>query len=234
MHLMYLDDAGSVANAQERFFVLAGVALFERQTYHLEVSLDAIASRFGHPEPKKLELHGNEMQSGRNFWRRIDRGLRRQAITDALGCLSLVRGPARLFGAVVEKAVVSPRDAIEVAFEEVATRFDKFLQRCHRRNDTQRGVIILDKSTMETRLQALATEFRFNGHSSGRLNNLADVPFFVDSRASRLVQFADLVAYALWRNFEKNDPEFYEVIKGRFDQEGGVVHGLHVIAQGAA
>jgi hypothetical protein len=232
MHLMYLDDAGSVPNPQERFFVLAGVALFERQTYHLEVKLDTIASRFGHPEPKSLELHGNEMQSGRNFWRRIDRPSRRQAISDALGCLHELRGPVRLFGAVIEKAAVSPKDAVEVAFEEVASRFDRFLQRCHRKNDPQRGVIILDKSTMETRLQALATEFRFNGHSTGKLNNLADVPFFVDSSASRLVQFADLVAYALWRKFEKDDPEFYDVIAGRFDQEGGVVHGLHIVTQG--
>jgi hypothetical protein len=232
MHLMYLDDAGSVANSQERFFVLAGVALFERQTYHLEVALDAVTARFGHPEPKSLELHGNELQSGRKFWRRFERSVRRQAICDALGCIGGIHGPVRLFGAVIEKAAVSPNDAIEVAFEAVASRFDKFLQRRHRREDPQRGIIILDKSTMETRLQALATEFRFRGHSSGKLNNLADVPFFVDSKASRLVQYADLVAYALWRNFEKDDPEFYDIIKGRFDQEGGVVHGLHVIAQG--
>ncbi len=116
-----------------------------------------------------------------------------------------------------------------MAFEEVASRFDKFLVRLYRENNPQRGIIVLDKSTMETRLQALATEFRFNGHSTGRLNNLADVPFFVDSKASRLVQYADLVAYALWRNFEKGDPEFYEIINQHFDHEGGVVHGLHVI-----
>lgn len=50
---------------------------------------------------------------------------------------------------------------------------------------------------------------------------------FVDSRATRLIQYADLVAYAMWRKFEKNDAEFFDTIAADFDSEGGVVHGLH-------
>ena len=57
--------------------------------------------------------------------------------------------------------------------------------------------------------------------------NLADVPLFVDSKATRLIQYADLVSYALWRKFEKGDDEFFKVTAGDFDSEGGVVHGLH-------
>ena len=56
---------------------------------------------------------------------------------------------------------------------------------------------------------------------------MADVPLFVDSRATRIIQYADLVAYALWRKFEKGDDEFFDVISDAFDREGGVVHGLH-------
>jgi hypothetical protein len=53
--------------------------------------------------------------------------------------------------------------------------------------------------------------------------------FFVDSRASRLVQLADLVAYATFRWFERDDVQFFDLIKDRFDREGGIVHGLKVI-----
>ena len=59
------------------------------------------------------------------------------------------------------------------------------------------------------------------------MTNLADVPFFVDSRATRGIQYADLVSYAIWRKYEENDDEFFDVIAGWFDSEGGVVHGLH-------
>lgn len=203
MHLLYLDDAGAVKNATEQRFVLAGVSLFERQTFFLERTLDALAETLGHPEPKKLEFHGSEILAGRGFWRRFERSRRRAIIRHALACARDLQGPWRLFGAVIDKASISPDDPTERAFEEVSARFDRFLQRRHLDGDPQRGLIVLDKSTMETRLQTLATEFRFVGHRWGRLNNLADVPFFVDSRASRLVQYADLVAYALWRNYEK-------------------------------
>ncbi len=232
MHLLYLDDAGSVGNPQERFFILAGIALFERQTYHLERLLDAVAARFAHPEPKTLELHGNQMLAGRKFWRDFPKADRRKAIADGLNTIRDLRGDVALFGAVIEKIAVSPEDPTEFAFEEVASRFDKKLLRLHRNGRSERGIIVLDKSTMETRLQALATEFRFHGHRAGRLHNLADVPFFVDSKASRLVQYADLVAYALWRHYEKQDSEFFDIIKNDFDQEGGVVHGLLVKTAG--
>jgi hypothetical protein len=57
---------------------------------------------------------------------------------------------------------------------------------------------------------------------------LAEVPLFLDSKASRLIQLADLVAYAVFRNYERTDSQFYDVIRDRFDREGGVIHGLHV------
>jgi len=55
---------------------------------------------------------------------------------------------------------------------------------------------------------------------------MAEVPVFVDSRASRLVQLADLVAYATFRHFERGDSQFFDVFKHRFDEVGGIVHGL--------
>ena len=77
------------------------------------------------------------------------------------------------------------------------------------------------------RLQSLAAEFKSVGHSWGVTRNLADVPLFVDSRSTRIIQYVDLVAYAIWRKFEKGDDEFFDVISGDFDREGGVVHGLY-------
>ena len=38
MYLLYLDGSGSVRNPNERHFVLAGIAVFERQIYHEPIS----------------------------------------------------------------------------------------------------------------------------------------------------------------------------------------------------
>jgi len=45
-------------------------------------------------------------------------------------------------------------------------------------------------------LQNLAQGFRESGTRWGKLRNLAEVPLFVDSRMSRIIQLADLVAWA--------------------------------------
>jgi len=73
----------------------------------------------------------------------------------------------RLFASVIKKSVVSPRDPVEAAFEQLASRFDKYLMRLHRNGDTHRGVIIFDKSTYETTIQSLATDFRTIGYTWG-------------------------------------------------------------------
>jgi hypothetical protein len=58
------------------------------------------------------------------------------------------------------------------------------------------------------------------------VTNLAEVPVFLNSRASRLVQLADLIAYATFRNFNGNDPALFDLIVNRCDADQGVVHGL--------
>ncbi|MCV5260917.1 DUF3800 domain-containing protein [Escherichia coli] len=50
----------------------------------------------------------------------------------------------------------------------------------------------------------------------------------MDSKASRLIQLADLVSYSIFRKFEFNDDEFYKIIENRFDYHNGKVHGLYV------
>jgi len=83
------------------------------------------------------------------------------------------------------------------------------------KDDTQRGLILFDESSTEQRIQTLAREFKYAGHSYGVTRNYAEVPVFLDSRASRLIQLADLIAYALFRHFEHGDSKYYQVIKIR-------------------
>jgi len=120
-------------------------------------------------------------------------------------------------------------DPVEHAFECLTSRFDLFLKRLHQKhNSPQRGLMIFDKSSTEQRLQTLAREFKYSGHAWGKTKNYAEVPVFLDSRASRLIQLADLASYAIFRHHERGDSQFYNVIKNCFDTEGGVQHGLYV------
>lgn len=65
MHLLYLDESGSVADPSQRYFVLAGVSVFERTTHRVEQNINQIASRFCPENPYAIELHGSPVRSGR-------------------------------------------------------------------------------------------------------------------------------------------------------------------------
>lgn len=202
MHLLYVDMSGNVGRKDERHFVMAGVAVFETGIHHVIQELDGIVARhFPDHSPGEIELHGSPLWGGRNFWRKVPKEKRERIFAEALGVFRGRSGAnLRAFGMVVDKAVVSPDDPVEHAYEQLCTRFDKFLvRRYNRRGDRQRGLIVVDKSRYEDTLQSLAHAYRHDGTRWGSLRNLSEVPMFVDSKMSRLVQLADLVSYALWR-----------------------------------
>jgi Protein of unknown function (DUF3800) len=228
MYLLYADESGSVGDPQQRFFVLAGFCVFERQGYWIARELEKIAARFSSADPASVELHGNPMNTGKGIFRHFTKSDRIKAIEDALKVLLAAHPGNRLFASVVRKTKVSPRDPVEFAFEQISSRFDHYLTRLHKSGNPQRGVILFDKTTYESTLQSLATDFRTIGHKWGVIRNFAEVPLFLDSRASRLIQLADLVAYALFRFYESGDDKFFSIIRNRFDSEGGITHGLHI------
>jgi hypothetical protein len=226
MHLFYLDESGHPTDSKQDYFVLGGFSVFERQSFWFEAELEKIAARFNPAEPRSVELHGSPMLQGRGIWRSVPLEDRLQAIKDAISVLTKSHPGNRIFGVVVKKSLISPQDPVEYCFEQISSRFDQYLWRLHMRSNTQRGIIILDKSTYENTLQGLATNFRSIGHSWGVLRNLAEVPLFLDSKASRLIQLADLIAFGIFRKYEKNDDRFFNLFANRFDSDGDVKHGF--------
>jgi hypothetical protein len=170
MHLLYVDDSGSIGNASEKYFILGGVAVFERGVYHIIRALDDVVAAFGiGGSPLDIELHGTEMYGGRaEPWRSIKNKPEREAmINRALAVIATQRSAVSLFGIAIEKTHVAPRDAVEYAFEEICSRFNLFLRRSNNRaaksGDAQRGLVIMDEMRHEQPLQALARHFRVNG-----------------------------------------------------------------------
>jgi len=233
MHLLYLDDSGSTSNPADRHVILAGVAVYERLPFWFSGHLDVIARDIRPADWHDLEFRGVDMFAGRKAWRKIDKPFRLATYERALRVLG-TSSQLRLFGAAIHKAAISPEDPIEYAFEQLISRFDQFLGRLHKTGDTQRGIIILDKSSYETSLQTLAREFRSDGHRWGRLHNIGETPLFVDSRATRMIQYADMIAYALRQYYEHGTSKYFDQISHLFDREGGVIHGLlHYVQQNA-
>lgn len=227
MYLLYLDGSGSVRNPSEQHFVLAGIAVFEQQTYHLMSEAEEFVASLDLGASGDVELHASVMANARQKpWKGLGRRERLAAIEDGLRVLLDAHQSVRAFAVVVDKEAVSPDDPVEYAFEEICSRFGLFLNR-EWPDSSQRGLVVMDKSHYEETLQRLAHHFRRKGTRWGPLRNLAEVPLFVDSAASRLIQLADLLAWAVWRRYEHSDTRYFDPLVGRFDAEKrGVIHGL--------
>ena len=149
-------------------------------------------------------------------------------IKAVLGILKKSYDSARAFACAIHKPSYPSDDLMQLAFEDLCSRFDMYLSQLRGDGDRQRGLLILDESAHETTLQKLAREFRILGTQWGGapLRNFADTPLFVDSRDSRVVQLADHVAYATFRRYNARDTQYFDVMSSKFHSVDGVVHGL--------
>jgi hypothetical protein len=227
VHLLYLDDSGSAENSGEDYFVLGGISLFEAQADWVTRQLDKLAESIDPQHPQEIEFHASEVFSGRSHpWDRLSSQERRGVIKAVLAVLAESYESAKVFGCAVHKASFPGQDPVELAFEDLCSRFDRYLTRLRGAGDRQRGLLILDDSAYETSLQRLATNFRVLGTRWGGIHNLAEAPLFIDSRVSRAVQLADHVAYAIFRRYNAGDTSYFDIIAAKFDIADGVVHGL--------
>ena len=54
MHLLYLDDAGSVGNVREQYLVLGGLSVFEAQSSWITQELDRLAQNIDPGDPHSV------------------------------------------------------------------------------------------------------------------------------------------------------------------------------------
>ncbi len=233
MYLLYLDESGNENDPTDRFFVLAGIALFERQTFFLSQSIEAIQDKH-FPNHQPIPFHASEIRSGRDMWRKVPQATREAVLEDL--CNTIVSSPASgrvLFAAAIEKTKTCwGEQAVEKATEEICRRFDILLQRCyHEHHDPQRGLIIFSEGRFDARAKIWVRGFHQRGTSWGAINNLADIPYFAAMKESRLLQAADIIAHSVWLMYERHDTSLSTGLLPCFDQKDGILHGLVHIKQ---
>lgn len=242
MYALYLDGSGTHGGSP--IFVLAGVAVHENDIYHFQQRFGNVLGRLpGSGDPRDYELHAAEIKSptrkrtgakkGKppSIWETVPARARFDILRAgfrSLGTYTCVNAdfPCAFFGAVVERSYA---DHEERAWEEVLHRFDEMLERQARISGIhQRGIVIHDQDATERRVQNWADKWRLLSGRIGVLTHLADVPLFADSRASRMLQAADFVSYALWRYYglQTPDDQWIKGLWSRFDEANGTMHGL--------
>lgn len=233
LYLCFVDESGTHGGSP--VLVVGGIIVHEEDAWHLQQRLDSFLFRklrpLGH-DHTMFEIHAAEMWRGRKRWASVVESDRRRILAGAYATLAGYAPvnpalPWRLIGAVMER---NPHNQKLRAYELLTKKFDDFVNRMSRQGHQQRGLIVHDQSNVEGSLQNWTNQWRTASSSLGRLRNLADVPLFADSRATRALQAADLVAYALFRYYLKPggrpDERYARRLWTHFDADGGRMHGL--------
>ena len=155
MHLLYLDDAGSVKNPSEEYVILGGVSIFESQATGLITQrLDTLAQSIHPADPHRVEFHASEIFSRRAVpWRGMSREEAQGVIKAVLSVLRESYDTAKAFACAVHKDSYPNLDPIGLAFEDLCSRFDIYLQRLRSEGDRQRGMLIIDEGAHRTTMQ---------------------------------------------------------------------------------
>lgn len=250
MYLLFVDESGTHGGSPA--FVLGGAAVHEDDAQPLQECLDQLVIRHLGRVPPNLdeyEFHAGEMRNAKkpasaasistraSIWAPIPRTDRLALLSDAYEVIANYEPvnpqlPLVLFGVIVDARFHNAERQVErerFAYEVLLNKFDMMLKNTRIARDLpNRGLVIHDRRVVVERdIQGWTAEWRAVAGSIGQLRNLADVPLFADSRATRLLQVADLVSYALFRRYSPGvtDYSYFEKLWPRFHAEEGVVHG---------
>ena len=229
MHILYLDESGTHSRA--RYFVVAGIALFERDIFYLAKDLDQIQARHFPDLILPAPFHVSSLRSKHPEppFDRLSRDVRLAIIDEIHGIIAASSG--HIFAVAWEK-VATNGDPYERGFEEIMSRFDMMVSRVSReRGEDHRGLIVVAESSYRNNLELLARKIAREGHRWGDVHNLADIPYFAPAASTRLLQIADFIANTVYGRYEEGHARLFDLIAPRIDQDQGNIHGLVHIAR---
>lgn len=238
MYLLYLDEAGTHAAA--RHFVLAGVAVYEQNTYWVTDELNRLQAQYfpdirGRVRFRTAPLRTPDGTTVEAPFDELPASCRRQLLNRLYAIAQQMRG--RLFAVVIEKdALAGDDDPYERALEEMTARFDRYLNRMYREHDRRnKGLIVIDDSQYRERLEAISRQFADEGTRWNKIYNVLDIPLFTSSQNSRMLQIADLIANTVYGRYERGYAIRFDPMVPKFEQSrNGAIHGLVHIRPGEA
>ena len=226
MYVLALDESGTHGGATT--MLVGGIAIHENDVAPFRNVLTAVLDTHLAPQaadPSGYEIHAAELrrptrarpkQPGRGAraasqWLGFDEKTRTAILNDSIEAIAnfTASDPAHqpaLFAAVLDHRHGKQSGRDETVYNHVLAKFSDMLATRSTADTPQRGVVIHDeRHDHEKVLQAqVSRDWRT---ASPKFKNLAEVPLFADSKASRLLQAADLVCYALYRHYSNTPPD---------------------------
>lgn len=155
----------------------------------------------------------------------LTREERRTLIREVADCVG-GWGFARLYAECIDKihfdAPRARRSIDEQAFEQIVSRFERFLENVDRSSESGHrsyGLLVHDNNeTVARKHTELMRHFHRKGTFWIDVRHIIETPLFVDSKLTSMVQIADLCSYALRRYIENGETDLFDRIYARADR----------------
>lgn len=180
-------------------------AMRERNAHLLR--LQATSQGAAYRQAKKTYTHSNA-------YVHLTMSERRSLAAEIADCVATA-GSARLFAECIDKLYFDPSRSgctiDEQAFEQIVSRFEQYIKSTDEPGqDKKFGILVHDNNqTVAKRHTDLMRRFHRQGTLWTTVDRIIETPLFVDSGLTRMVQIADLCAYALRRYLENQEADLF-------------------------
>lgn len=243
MYLCFIDESGTPAKpgkAKPKTFVIASVIIPDTTWHSLGKSFERLKQSEAYVGEVKWRYFAPDNTDQANpmlAWPQTRKNAFRSALFKILADHKSVRAVACVCdcpAAYTVQGVSSQNDLYFRTYKPVTERFQYFLQDLSRATGTlETGIIVVDHrgkdddSHMRLQHERLLKEKR---HDHASYANLVETLFFAPSHLSLGVQCANLVAGAVWRQYEHGDPAYFDQIKAIFRRDAhGEIDGYGIV-----
>jgi hypothetical protein len=231
MHILFLDDAGTISpidKIDDNYFVLAGPVIPEEQWPGLEKEFYKICDQFNVRGEIKWRFFGQKRcrADDQNSILHLDfqqRDELRKALLKALianESIKIISVVVHLPTAYKSEHIKKPEHVHAFAYRSIIELYQLHLQQLSQIiGSTVYGIIVSDhrNPAQDTAQRNLHREI-IKSKNNARLTypNLIEGLFFSPSHHSIGIQFADLISGAVFRKFEHRDDRWHQLIRPNF------------------
>ena len=243
MYLLFMDESGTPPKPGKqypRYFVMSGVIIPEGSWRDVRDDLLGMKIRRGVRGEIKWRHFAPDNDEPKNPMRRQTQPERDSIREEMFGIVCKPQYDITSISAVCSAeaayniaSVTGQDDIYHLTYKVVTERFQYFLQGRSTRAHTEFGIIVCDHrgSGEDKRLRA---HHQMLVHATGGFTsdykNMIESLFLQPSHQSIGIQLADIVAGAVWRNYERNDDRFFKMAEPSFRKSrAGQILGYGIV-----
>jgi Protein of unknown function (DUF3800) len=224
MHLLFVDESGTPPRPgiQSRYFVVAGVIVPEAIWHRLRDAILGLKLRYKIRGEIKWRYFAPGNDDLGNPMKGLDQVARNQIRTDMIKIITS-ESSIKTLGCICSAAAAyeipsnrTPADLYHATYKPLTERFQYYLQDVSRSLGVKQfGIIVADHrgKQEDTRLRSHHQKLLYaKAEYISKYGNLIEGLFLQPSNLSVGIQFADLVAGAIWRKFERGDATWFDLL----------------------